>query len=271
MSLHRYRGGYGDVFPPAVKNLILINVGVFFAEALLGLGWAPYLGLVPAHFWRGSFWQPVTYMFLHGGLMHLFFNMFILWMFGRTLEAYWGPKRFLTYYFVCGVGAGLINALVTSSSSIPTVGASGAIYGLLLAFGLTFPNQMIYIYFLFPIRAKYFVIIIGVIELLLAFSQPQSPIARFAHLGGMIFGYVYLKWKDWLLAARRRTHKKQQDDNLKVVWDRRKEMDKLHKEVDALLDKINRDGIESLSRKERERLKEASRRLREWDDQGWIH
>ena len=150
----RWGGGYGFGFgggvSTMVKNLIIANVAVFLLEWLFRIRLAGTFGLVPALFWKGYLWQVVTYMFLHGGFMHLFFNMFVLWMFGSPLEAVWGPKRFLNYYFICGIGAGLLNAVITPGSPIPTVGASGAVYGLLLAFGMLFPNQLIFIYFLFP-------------------------------------------------------------------------------------------------------------------------
>lgn len=138
-------------------------------------------------------WQPITYMFMHAGLDHIFFNMFALWMFGYILENYWGTRRFLFYYFVCGVGAGLLNLLFAGVN--PTVGASGAVYGILLAFGMLFPEERIYLYFLLPIKAKWFVIGYAVIELLLGVSS-MDGIAHFAHLGGMLFGLLMiLYWR----------------------------------------------------------------------------
>lgn len=258
------RSGLGSV----VRNLIIINVAVYVAEYIFRIQWTHLLGLTPYYFWRGFLWQPFTYMFLHGGFMHLLINMFILWMFGSPLESVWGSKRFLTYYLICGVGAGVLNALVMPGSPIPTVGASGAIYGLLLAFGLLFPNQLIFLYFLIPIKAKYFVIIIGVIEFFTAFSQPNSGIAHFAHLGGMVFGLIYLKWGNWLVSLRRWQRGRQKKQKLKVVWDRNKEMERLQKEVDDLLDKINNSGLDSLSRDEISRLKQASKKLKDWEKQG---
>ena len=137
----RYRGEWGFRFgiTPAVKYLILGNAGIFilsFMFSLLGLNLSSFLGLTPVMFWRGAIWQPLTYMFLHGGIFHLLLNMLVLWMFGSTLESAWGPRKFLKFYLICGTGAGLMNAVVLAGSPVPTVGASGGIYGLLMAFAI---------------------------------------------------------------------------------------------------------------------------------------
>jgi len=176
---------------------LLGMVPVSVWESMLASHVAPsvesLLGLVPVLVFKGWIWQFVTYMFLHGSFFHILFNMLALWMFGSELEYLWGTRRFVKYYFFTGVGAAITSTLVTPHSTIPTIGASGAIYGLLLAYGVTFPNRPILLYFLFPIRAKYFVILFGVVELLASFSQPHSGIAHFAHLGGLLFGWIYLK------------------------------------------------------------------------------
>jgi len=250
---------------PVVKYLIITNAGIFLFGLLFPLHWSTLLGLTPANFWRGCIWQPVTYMFLHGGIFHLLFNMFVLWMFGTTLESTWGPRRFLTFYFVCGIGAGLLNAVVTPGSPVPTVGSSGAVYGLLMAFGILFPNQLIYIWGIFPVRAKYFVIGIGLIELLAATSTAQSGIAHFAHLGGMLFGLVYMKWDDLRRFVSGRRNEKRRTRHLKVVGDREREKEKLQEEIDELLDKIRRDGIHSLTAQDHERMREAAKRIEELD------
>ena len=162
------------------------------------------LGLVPAAvLGELAVWQPVTYMFLHdtGGLGHLLINMLALWMFGTELERTWGTRFFVKYYFVCGVGAALTTmALSILPISIAdtmyysvTVGASGAIYGLLLGYVLYFPNRPIFLYFIFPIPAKYFVMIVGAIAFFSSLGGPGGGIAHSAHLGGLIVGYVYLK------------------------------------------------------------------------------
>ena len=214
-----------SVLPTVVKNLVIINVLFFLAtiaaETVLRIDLSDYLGL---HYIGASDFQPyqlVTYMFMHGSFGHLFFNMFALWMFGNTLERIWGPNRFLLFYFVCGIGAGLAQELVqyiqylttlqgydnvriAANHIIPmseylnmltTVGASGAVYGILLAFGMMFPNSTIYIYFAIPLKAKWFVLIYGIIELFAGFTSVDN-VAHFAHVGGMIFGLILiLYWK----------------------------------------------------------------------------
>lgn len=265
MYYDRYRAFFPRI-TPAVKYLILVNAGIFMSEILFSLKWTTFLGLTPADFWRGYIWQPATYMFLHGGIFHLFFNMFVLWMFGSTLESKWGLRRFLTFYFICGTGAGLLNAVATPGSQVPIVGSSGAIYGLLMAFGILFPNQLIYVWGIIPVKAKHFVIVIGIIEFLAAMSAAQSGIAHFAHLGGMLFGLVYMKWDDlWGLVSGWQDEKRRQR-RLKVVWDRGQEKEKLLKEIDELLDKIRKSGIGSLTEEERERIRKASSKIEEMEN-----
>ena len=212
--------------PTITKNLIIINVLFFFGgivAAKYGLDLNNYLGF---HFFLADDFnlaQLFTYMFMHSGFDHIFFNMFAVWMFGRILERVWGPKRFLFYYILCGVGAGLIQELVQyihyvtelsaydsvnlEGAIIPmkeylnymtTVGASGAVYAILLAFGMLFPNDRIFIFPLpFPIKAKFFVMGYAAIELVLGISNNAGDnVAHFAHLGGMIFGFILIMyWK----------------------------------------------------------------------------
>lgn len=212
---YRAYGGYGGFglgygLTPVVKKLIYINAAVFLALVFLGIFSRPLprllvslLGVVPRDVVFGlRLWQPFTYLFLHGGFWHLVFNMFALWMFGTPLERDWGSRRFLRYYLLTGVGAGVLNVVVTllwggPAAVIPTIGASGAIYGVLLAFGLLYPHQPILIWFLFPIPARIFVIIMGVFTFTSALSAPGSGISHISHLGGMLFGYLYLRG-DWL-------------------------------------------------------------------------
>jgi len=196
---HRYTAA-SSFLPPGVKWLLIANVAVFvveyFAVALTGRDPLRWLGLVP---WevlsRGHLWQLASYMFLHGGFWHILINLLTLWMFGLDLERDWGTRRFLEYYFLCGVGAGvcvIVASLLFGGMGSRTIGASGAIYGLLLAFGLLYPDRVILFSFLFPIKAKYFVLIIGAIAFMSSFSG-GSGVSHIAHLGGMIFGYLYLK------------------------------------------------------------------------------
>ena len=141
-------------------------------------------------------WQLFTYMFLHGGVGHLLLNMLSLWMFGLTLEQTWGTRRFLKYYFLCGIGAGICDVAVNEllgHHNTATLGASGGIYGLLMAFGVLFPDSTVLMSFLFPIKAKYMVMIVGAVTLYSALSSGNSGVSNIAHLGGMLFGLLYLK------------------------------------------------------------------------------
>jgi membrane associated rhomboid family serine protease len=226
--------------PPVVKNLIIINAIMLLATITLGSAMRIDLNrILGLYFFESSMFRPfqiVSHIFMHGGIAHLFFNMFALFMFGRVLEQVWGSKRFFIYYFFTGIGAALlhtfvnfiearsimanltaeqINTVMTDGSAIfqhgknythqgmaalnallniPTVGASGAVFGVLLAFGMYFPNTVLMLIFPpIPIKAKYFVMIYGGIELYLGFTQANSNIAHFAHLGGMLFGFILIK------------------------------------------------------------------------------
>jgi membrane associated rhomboid family serine protease len=186
---------------PAIKALIITNVVMFVLSI-----WLPdiilFLGLKPsAIFHQFRVWQPVTYMFLHGTLGHILFNMLALWMFGTELERMWGTPAFVRYYFTTGVAAAVTTivvsilplAMTARLYDVVTIGASGAIYGVLLAYGLTFPDRPIYIYFVFPIPAKYFVMIMGGIALLSAMGDSGGGIAHITHLGGLVAGFVLLR------------------------------------------------------------------------------
>ena len=208
--------------PTVTKNLLIINVLCFFGMLVAKRYGIDVENLLGLHFFLASDFnlsQLISYMFMHANFQHIFFNMFAVWMFGRVLEQVWGPKRFLTYYLICGIGAGLIQELVQyleyaftlsnydsvnlgiAGGIIPmeeylnmmtTVGASGAVYGILLAFGMLFPNSQMFIFPLpFPIKAKYFVIGYAVLELLLGLGS-NDGVAHFAHLGGMLFGLILI-------------------------------------------------------------------------------
>lgn len=253
--------GFLPGITPAVTYLLLVNTGIFFFVMLLPPHWMSLLGLTPALFWRGALWQPFTYLFLHGNIFHLLFNMLVLWMFGSTLESTWGTRRFVQYYLFCGVGAGLLNAAITPGSVIAVVGSSGAIYGLLLAFGILFPNQLIYFWGIFPIRAKYFVIGIGVLEFLSAMGTTRSGIAHFAHLGGLFFGLLYLKQGDWRRSLSSWRKGKRRTRHLRTVWDQEREKQKIQEEIDRLLDKAGRGGLDSLTPEDHKRFKDLSRKM----------
>lgn len=303
--------------PPITKNLIIINALMFFAQYVFeqrGVDLAQMFGL--HYFMAEDFrpWHAVTYMFLHGSFTHLFFNMFSLWMFGRIIEGVMGEKRFLTYYLVCGLGAAFCqelwqlgeyamiwdkyyshlpfwpNEIVQMQlNSWTTIGASGACYGILLAFGMTFPNERILLLIPpIPLKAKYFVFGYAVIELLASFSS-NSNVAHFAHLGGMLFGLFLLLY--WHKQQRNNSGGFQGWDNWQHPSARKKEglLDKLkglfgggrkmnvkngggqfkdraadyeynaqrkekNERVDQLLDKIRRSGYESLTEEEKQEL-----------------
>lgn len=241
--MQQYRPSGFSMLPMVVKNLLIIN-GLFFLltialDSTFHIDLVKYLGLHYPLSKNFGVWQLVTYMFMHGGFTHILFNMFALWMFGNVLENVWGPKRFLNYYLITGIGAAIIQLIVAwirissakagldteqiamviqDGASIlengknyvdtgmgqlnliintPTVGASGAVFGILLAFGMMFPNSLIYVYFAIPVKAKYFVLIYGAIELYAGFADNAGDnVAHFAHLGGMIFGFfLILYWK----------------------------------------------------------------------------
>ena len=192
-----------DRITPVNKALILVNVGIFLVQWLLGDFFTDKFALWPpqvAQYGYPSFmpWQLLTYGFLHGGLTHLFFNMFALFMFGSEIENLFGAKRYLTYYLVCVVGAALMHLIVVATSNmppLPTVGASGAVFGLLLAFGMTFPKRMIIMLFPpIPMPAWLFVTLYGLLELYLGITQTQQGVAHFAHLGGMATGFVLIRY-----------------------------------------------------------------------------
>ena len=223
-----YRPGNFSELPEVVKNLLILN-GLFFLATVslsnLGIDLVKILGL---HQFQSTDFKPhqlITHLFMHGNFTHLFFNMFALWMFGKILENVWGSKRFLIYYMITGIGAASIHLLISQYQIIsisnqipemvnlaiegrynpsipiskkltqliitPTVGASGAVFGLLLAFGMLFPNALLYLYFAIPIKAKYFVIGYGLIELYAGISNnPADNVAHFAHVGGAIIGFI---------------------------------------------------------------------------------
>jgi membrane associated rhomboid family serine protease len=193
MTYYRYSFGYG--LTPVIKKLMIVMGIVFLLQMVVSNRISLTLGLVPILVWKKYFlWQLATYNFLHGGITHLLFNFLALWMFGGELESYWGSRKFLRYFLFCGIGAGICTVIFTPYQFIPVIGASGAIYGILLAFGWLFPNRLIYIYFLFPIPAKYMVIIFGLIELFSSMEGTGGGVAHLTHLGGLLFGLFYMAY-----------------------------------------------------------------------------
>jgi membrane associated rhomboid family serine protease len=204
---------FGPPLTPMVKRLIIVTsacfvltyipIEVFHSNFVAYLVyWLELRSELVTH--SLCLWQLATYLFLHADWFHIIFNLFALWMFGSDLESTWGGKRFLFYYFLTGIGAGIldvtINALFGPANPSPTVGCSGAVYGLLLAYGMLFPERLIYLYMLIPLKAKWFAVIMGVVEFVSSFSGPGSGVSHVAHLGGMLFGYIYLR--GWSLPYR---------------------------------------------------------------------
>ncbi len=306
--------------PTITKNLLIINVlmfaGRYVARQYYGIDLDDILGL---HFFLASdfrWYQFFTYMFMHGGLEHLFFNMFAVWMFGRIIEQTMGAKRYLFYYLTCGLGAGLCQELVQlvqyfseglnsndavslAGSIIPmgeylnrwvTVGASGAVYGILLAFGMTFPNEEIFIFPLpVPIKAKYFVCGYAVIELLSALSRANDGVAHVAHLGGMLFGLLLILywrngggrnrsrgyydqhydrgsgggWRNWFGGLFRKGKARmtaRQGGKFGQDMDYRRQEKERQEEMDRILDKVKRTGYNGLTEEEKRRLFDLSQK-----------
>jgi membrane associated rhomboid family serine protease len=259
-----YSFGPGYGLTPAIKWLMIANGIVFALQLVSGYTMVMYFGLVPQlviH--KGFLWQFVTYMFLHGGIFHILFNMFALWMFGTEIERYWGTREFTKYYFICGIGAGILTFLTSLSSVIPTIGASGAIYGILVAFAMMFPDRYIYVYFFFPVKAKYLVVFFAAVEFFASWNPQQSGVAHLAHLGGMLIGYLYLKL-DWRIEGFFRKFQQMSSERRERVKHRKEEQRRrLMEEVDRILDKINKQGMESLTKEEKKKLDQASHLLSE--------
>ena len=262
-----------SLFTDAIKLIISINFLIFILQYFSGIEEKLFtiFGIVPSKtFGELMLWQPFTYLFFHGGIWHVLINMFVLWMFGSELEKYWGKREFLRFFFVTGVGSGLVTVLFSLSSSTPVVGASGAIYGVLLAYGLMFPNRLVYLYFLIPIKVKYLVILIGTIAFFSSLNPGYSNISHLTHLSGMIIGFVYLHSNlssnlNWNTINHFVIHRKNEiKRHYKDKKNEKREALKL--KVDAVLDKINEKGYDSLSKSEREFLFTASKKLSQEED-----
>lgn len=271
-----FRIGPGGGLPPAIKNIIFANVVIFvmmFLNRNIAYFFIDNFGLKSIDvLYQFKIWQPLTYMFLHDptSVWHILFNMIFLWMFGVELEREWGSKEFLKFYFITGIGAGIINILLTGISAAPTIGASGAIYGVMLAYAMRYPDRMIYIYFLFPVKLKYFMGFLILVQFFFTFNQFSDGVAHAAHLGGIVIAYVYLKY--WYLfykakAAFKDIYKKggKTDSKMKYTQGGADRTEYYRQMIDELLDKINRVGYLNLSAEEKRKLEEGSRYLREHD------
>ena len=251
------------LFTDAIKILVSVNFGIFLLQTVArteGL-FFPLFGLVPKMVWSEfMIWQPFTYLFFHGGIWHVLINMFVLWMFGSELERIWGKGHFLKFYFVTGVGAGLVTMIFGLNSMTPIVGASGAVYGVLLAYGLTYPNRTVYLYGIIPIKSLWFVIGIGVIAFMSSFDN-VSQISHLTHLSGMMIGYLMLKhpvrFNDlWFTIRKRTLEYKIKHEEKKVT-----QHQEIERGIDRILDKINREGFDSLTEEEHDRLYKGSQSL----------
>ena len=285
---------FGPRITKGVKTLILINCITFALTWIINLVLTRSNSLMQDHIsivfsltpqlvLQGFLWQLFTYQFLHGGLLHLFVNMFTLWMIGPELERKWNTQFFIRYYFICALGAGVfiltLPIILGQNLTIRTLGASGAIFGLLLAYAVYWPNRMILIWFIIPIKVKYFAIIIGLLSLFFTFQTTGGGgISHVSHLGGLITGYMYLMYKiphlvDGLplrskrsgLQYAQRLLGKVKEAKKKKEWESRQEeiYDEMHMEekIDALLEKISKHGWKALSAKEKNFLRKASERM----------
>ncbi|MEW6620341.1 MAG: rhomboid family intramembrane serine protease [bacterium] len=264
MYPYYYQTGFGYRLTSGVKKLIIVNgiifiLQLFFLNQLIG-----FLGLIPIRvFHEFMLWQIFTYMFLHGDVFHILFNMLALWMFGTNIEAVWGTKRFVHYYFLTGIGGGIATCLLSPNATIPSIGASAAIFGILVAYGMMFPDNIILLFGLFPMKARYFVILFGIIEFFACIKHTPDGIGHFAHLGGMVVGYLYLKnilsWEKItrIIAEAKNKRKEKTRENQKI------EVRLIKERIDTLLDKISSEGMDSLTKEEKEFLKKASNFLQE--------
>ncbi len=289
--------------PPVTSNILIINVLVCLA-CYVYKPLVLYLALFPVQSGYFNVYQLVTFMFTQVDIGHLFFNMFAVFMFGKVLENYWGSKKFLLYYMICGIGSGLVQLLVcyiqilnvrhglsadliqevyTNGANLlankmnysdaamsklnlllntPTIGASGAVFGILLAFGMLFPNVPLYLMFLpIPIKAKYFVIGYGLIELYLGFANRVGDnVAHFAHLGGMLFGIIMiLYWKGKNKRKYRKTNSGFRNyNNRNTDYDYNAQKNEEHAEIDRILEKIKKSGYNCLTDEEKKKLFDAS-------------
>jgi membrane associated rhomboid family serine protease len=295
---YRPFGGF-SVFPPVIKNLLIINVAVFFIQMIannLMLGGQPLWYVLNMWFalnpisegFNFQIWQLITYQFMHGGFSHILFNMFALWMFGMEIENIWGSKKFLIYYLVCGVAAGLAQLFISPLYSSPavTIGASGAIFGVMIAFAMLFPDRHIFLYFLIPIRAKYLIGFLFILEIFWI-GDAGSNVAHLAHLGGALAGFLFIMFDKSIdvplkhmlnisgyqrgntfnnpfsgLSDKFKKRSQNIEDANYYDINHKKEGEEITQaEIDAILDKISQSGYQNLSEREKKILFEASKKM----------
>ena len=292
--------GFGkfSVFPPIIKNLLIINAAVFFFQLLASnfmIGGKPGLYVLQEWFALNPIveganfqvWQLVTYQFMHAGFGHIFFNMFMLWMFGMEIENILGSKKFLYYYLICGVAAGLAQLFIAPlfSPLALTIGASGAVFGVMIAFALMFPDRLIFLWFLIPIKAKYLIGFLFILEIFWI-GNVGDDVAHLAHLGGAIAGFIFImldkktdvELKHMFNKSYYRTTEKppnifsgiterfrKKDDEVKEAkfYDIKDKPDEeiTQEEIDKILDKISKSGYQNLTEKEKKTLFEASKKM----------
>jgi membrane associated rhomboid family serine protease len=259
--------------PPVLRALIVANVCVFGLSYIVGDRFYDLFGLVSDHVLRDRWlWQPFSYLFVHGGLTHLLLNLFALWMFGLPVCDQWGESEFLKYYFLCGLGAAAAQLALAPHSGSPIIGASGSIYGLLVAFAMLYPDAVVYLYFLIPVKAAHMAILFGAIEFFSAASSGSSGIARFAHLGGMATGYLYIRWW-WVLKVRAKAFLRgaapgallprpgPRGDRRRVSLPEETGQTPME-EIDRILDKILVSGMESLTAEEKAVMRQYAEKIK---------
>ena len=237
-----YYGSKKSLYSSSINVLILLNILIYLFS---NNQWSIHqiFGVSTENF---LIWQPLTYMFFHGGFAHLFFNMFLLWMFGNQLEKLWGPIKFLTYYLITGIGAGV---LIYIFSNGVTIGASGAVMAVLFAYGYIYPNQMLFLWFI-PMKAKHAILVLILMEISQELSRnPLDNISHIGHLGGMLIGFIYLKFGNQIIKK------------LPFIKIRKKSKPNSEVEsVDLILDKLKREGWNGLNEKEKSKLFQASKK-----------
>lgn len=261
--------------PPAVRALLIANGAIFVLQTVSSLvagdSFARLFALIPSMTLKGAFWQPASYLFLHDGIWHLLMNMLALFMFGGEVERRLGTRAFAWLYAVSGIGAGLASLAVVQiaapGSDVALVGASGAIFGVLMAFAMLFPYRPVtlLVFFVLPVtmQARWLVAIYAWVEAMTLMQMGGvRGLGHLAHLSGLVFGWAYLRSPDWLAGWRERRRRRTVDRQMRIVRAGYAEKDRLQEEVDSLLDKISRDGMQGLSAAERQRLLDASEQLR---------
>jgi membrane associated rhomboid family serine protease len=268
-----------DALPISLKAIAGVSIGVYLLQLLGGMFPAldyhlvDTFGLVPALVVRWpapEFWRLVTYLFLHGSIWHLLFNLFALWMLGMPVVAQWGDREFVKYFFICGLGAAALQLALSRGSMVPVIGFSGSVFGMLVAFAMLYPDAVVYLYFLIPVKAMHMALLFGALEFFAGATNSTPSIARFAHLGGMITGYVYIRWWfTWKIHAKsfaKGLFEREEAPVRPRAAARRAEPARAERaeggmdEVDRILDKILASGLESLTDDERELMRRYAQR-----------